>query len=407
MMIQGGKIVFQSMGGEKTRFPGACTCLAAVTLLGSLLCAAPPSFSQATEQKIDELCSAAVYANAPGMAVLVKKGGKIVYQKGYGVRELRTRAAISPATNFRLASFTKQFTAMAIMLLVRDGKLGYDQRLTELFPEFPAYGKRITVRHLLSHTSGLPDYEDLMEQEEKRTGQRWSATDQIQDAEVLMLLEKQVAGKFPPGASWAYSNSGYVVLGLIVAKVSGMPYRDFLRQRIFLPADMKRSIVYQKGIKDVSLRAYGHSQEKDALVETDQSSTSATLGDGGVYSNLEDLAKWDAALREHKLLSEAEMAAALTPVTLTDGSQPHWPKEPDGDNLAPGEPVSYGFGWFLDPYKGRARVWHTGSTMGFRTVIQRFPADDLTIVILCNRTDLDPRQLSLKIADLFIGNPTH
>lgn len=341
------------------------------------------------------------------MAVLVKRGGKIVYQKGYGVRELRTRAAISPATNFRLASFTKQFTAMAIMLLVRDGKLRYDQRLTELFPEFPAYGKQITIRHLLSHTSGLPDYEDLMEQEEKRTGQRWSATHQIQDAEVLMLLEKQVAGKFPPGASWAYSNSGYVVLGLIAAKVSGMPYRDFLRKRIFLPADMKRSIVYQKGINDVSLRAYGHSQEKGALVETDQSSTSATLGDGGIYSNLEDLAKWDAALREHKLLSEAEMAAALTPVTLTDGSQPHWPKEPDGDNLAPGEPVSYGFGWFLDPYKGRARMWHSGSTMGFRTVIQRFLADDLTIVILCNRTDLDPRQLSLKIADLFIGNPTH
>lgn len=399
--------MFQSMGGQKTRFPGACTCLAAVTLLGSLLCAASPSYSQTTEQKIDELCSAAVDPNAPGMAVLVKRGGKIVYQKGYGVRELRTRAAISPATNFRLASFTKQFTAMAIMLLVRDGKLRYDQRLTELFPEFPAYGKQITIRHLLSHTSGLPDYEDLMEQEEKRTGQRWSATHQIQDAEVLMLLEKQVAGKFPPGASWAYSNSGYVVLGLIAAKVSGMPYRDFLRKRIFLPADMKRSIVYQKGINDVSLRAYGHSQEKGALVETDQSSTSATLGDGGIYSNLEDLAKWDAALREHKLLSEAEMAAALTPVTLTDGSQPHWPKEPDGDNLAPGEPVSYGFGWFLDPYKGRARMWHSGSTMGFRTVIQRFLADDLTIVILCNRTDLDPRQLSLKIADLFIGNPTH
>lgn len=143
------------------------------------------------------------------------------------------------------------------------------------------------------------------------------------------------------------------------------------------------------------------------LVETDQSPTSATLGDGGLYSNLEDLAKWDDALRQHKLLSAADMAAALVPVKLADGSQPHWPKEPDGDNLAPGEPVSYGFGWFLDPYKERERMWHTGSTIGFRTVIQRFPSDHLTIIILSNRTDLDPRQVSLKIADLVIENPTH
>ena len=259
----------------------------------------------------------------------------------------------------------------------------------------------------VTHTSGLPDYEDLMEKQEKASGPEWSATHQIQDAEVLSLLEKQSSGKFSPGASWAYSNSAYVVLGLVVAKVSGMPYRDFLRQRIFAPTGMNHSVVYQKGINEISNRAFGHSKENGKLGETDQSSTSATLGDGGIHSNLDDLAKWDEVLRTHTLLSEKEMAPALTPVKLADGSQPHWPTEPDGDNLAPGKPVSYGFAWFLDPYEGRARTWHSGSTMGFRTVIQRFTADGLTIVILCNRTDLDPKALAERIAGIVLLATPH
>jgi CubicO group peptidase (beta-lactamase class C family) len=335
--------------------------------------------------------------------VLVKKDRRTLFQKGYGVRELHTHTKNDPVTNFRLASFTKQFTAMAVMLLIHDGKLHYEDRLTDIFPEFPDYGRSITVRHLLTHTSGLPDYEELMEKEEKAKGPIWSADHQIQDDEVLALLEKQTSGKFAPSASWAYSNSGYVVLGLIVSKASGMPYRDFLKKRIFVPAGMKHSIVYQKGINEIQNRAFGHSKEKDQFIETDRSPTSTTLGDGGVYSNLDDLAKWDEALRNHTLLSEKEMAPALVPVRLADGSEPHWPKEPDGDNLAPGEPVSYGFGWFLNPYKDHPRMWHTGSTMGFRTVIQRFTSDGLTIVILCNHTDLDPGSLSEKIADLFFA----
>lgn len=354
----------------------------------------------AVEPQIDSLFAGITAPGDPGAAVLVKRDGAIVCERGYGVREFRTHLKIDPQTNFRLASFTKQFTALAIMLLVHDGKLRYEDRLRDIFPDFPAYGRSITIRHLLTHTSGLPDYEDLMEKEEKAKGPIWSVDHQIQDPEVLSLLEKQRAGKFAPGTSWAYSNSGYVILGLIVAKASGMPYRDFLQRRIFAPAGMRHSIAYQKGINEVTERAFGFSKENNKFVETDQSSTSATLGDGGVYSNLEDLAKWDEALQKHRVLSEAEMAPALIPVKLADGSQPHWPEEPDGDNLAPGKPVAYGFGWFLDPYNGRARMWHSGTTTGFRTVIQRFTADGLTIIILCNRTDLDPKSLAEKIANM-------
>ena len=367
--------------------------------------ASGPNGADQRRQQIEELFSGIVKPDAPGLAVLVKFKGETLLETGYGVRELRTRDANSPDTDFRLASFTKQFTAMAIMLLVHDGRLHYDDHLTDIFPEFPAYGKSITIRNLLNHTSGLPDYEDLMEREEKERGATiWSPEKQIQDDEVLRLLEKATAPKFAPGTSWAYSNSGYVVLGLIVAKVSGMPYRDFLQKRIFAPADMRQSVVYQKGINEIPNRSLGHSLENGKWVQTDQSSTSATLGDGGVYSNLEDLAKWDEALQKHTLLSAAEMAPALTPVKLNDGSQPHWPMEPDGDNLAPGKPVSYGFGWFLDSYQGQARMWHTGSTMGFRTVIQRFTSDDLTIVILANRADIDTKAVSDRVAELLLNS---
>jgi len=356
----------------------------------------------ATEKQMGEIFSRLTSPDAPGMAVLVRTQGQTIFERGYGVRDLRTKAKIDAHTNFRLASFTKQFTSMAIMLLIHDGKLRYDQSLAELFPDFPAYGKSITVRNLLNHTAGLPDYEDLMDAVEKRKGPLWSPEKQIQDEEVLKLLKQEDHGKFAPGTSWSYSNSGYVVLGIIIARASGKSYREFLQRRIFAPLKMNHTIVFQKGRNEVSNRAFGHSKEKELFKETDQSSTSATLGDGGIYSNLEDLANWDDALRNHTLLSEKEFHPALTPVKLNDGSEPHWPVEPNDDNLHPGKPVSYGFGWFLDPYEGHARMWHTGTTMGFRTVIERFTeGDGLTVIILCNRTDLDPEKLALQIASYY------
>jgi CubicO group peptidase (beta-lactamase class C family) len=357
------------------------------------------------EKKIDTLFSGVTSPDAPGLAVLVRQNGKTVFERGYGIRDLRTKSRIDAHANFRLASFTKQFTAMAIMLLVHDGKLHYDGKLTQILPGFPAYAKDITLRNLLNHTSGLPDYEELMEAEEKTKGPIWTSEHQIQDEEVLQLLERAPNGFFAPGTSWAYSNSGYVVLGLVVEKVSGQPFGEFLRERIFSPLHMDHTLLYVKGKNEVDNRAYGHNKEREvgAFKETDQSPTSATQGDGGVYSNLEDLAKWDDALRNHSLLSEKEMQPALASVKLNDGSEPHWPVEPGGDNLHPGKPVSYGFGWFLDPYEGRQRMWHTGTTMGFRTVIERFLGENLTIIILANRTDLDPEKLSLQVADIFLS----
>ncbi len=350
-----------------------------------------PLFGAPSSQSIDAIFRPLIDTQSPGAAVMLRQNGHTLLTRCYGVSNLKTQTPIGPHTNFRLASFTKQFTAMAIMLLVHDGKLRYDQTLTDLFPAFPAYGRSITIRQLLTHTSGLPDYEDLM-------GSDWPNTRQINDADVLALLAKQTHGKFEPGDSWAYSNSGYVVLGLIVAKISGMPYPDFLRQRIFEPLKMSRTIAYVNGASTVPNRAYGYSKNNGVFEDTDQSSTSATLGDGGVYSNLDDLTNWGDALRASKLLPKSEMSSALDPVKLKNGGQTYWPKSTgDSDNLAPGKPVAYGFGWFLSPVLGHPCMWHTGSTSGFRTIIERFVDNGKTLVILLNRTDFDPQQLATQI----------
>jgi CubicO group peptidase (beta-lactamase class C family) len=176
-----------------------------------------------------------------------------------------------------------------------------------------------------------------------------------------------------------------------VEKVSGQRFGQFLHDRIFAPLKMESTLAHEKDKNEVPHRAYGHSKVKDRWEETDQSPTSAVLGDGGIYSSLDDLAKWDRALREHTLLSEAEMQPALTPVQLTGPAQ-----------FPEGRPIRYGFGWFLDPYRGHKRMSHDGETVGFRTTIQRFPDNDLTVIVLANRGDINPEDLALKIADLYL-----
>jgi len=347
--------------------------------------AAPAQVSAAA---IEGLFARFVSAHDPGCAVLVIKDGQPVFRKGYGVADLRTLQRIGPETNFRLASLTKQFTAMAVMLLVHDGKLHYEDRLTDVFPDFPAYGKAITIRHVLNHTSGLVDYEDIMAKQ--YAGIADDKIPQISDAGVLDLLKQATGTKFTPGTRWEYSNSGYVVLATVVEKRSGMSFGDFLRRRIFTPLGMTGTIAYEKGKNEVAHRAYGHTKAAEGWSETDQSSTSATLGDGGVYTSLDDLEKWDRALAGHTLLTAKEMEPALTaangaPLQQSDGS------------LAP----LYGFGWFLNPYRGRRRYCHYGETVGFKNAIQRFPDDRLTVIVLSNRAEVDAPALAESVADLY------
>ena len=321
--------------------------------------------------------------------MLVVRNGKPVFRQGYGVTDLRSLHPIDPKTNFRLASFTKQFTAMCIMLLAHEGKLGFDDHLTQIFPEFPAYGKSITIRNLLNHTSGLPDYEDILMKQYPNTPPE--KIPQILDAGVLKLMERQTATKFPPGSKWEYSNSGYAVLAMIVEQVSGKPFGQFLHDRIFAPLKMQNTLAYEKGKNEVPNRAYGYSKTTQVCSRLIRARRPQC---------------WATAVSIRLLMTSRNGIApcASIPCSVKPKCVLHSPrfKWPMAFLLSEGHNVSYGFGWFLDPYKGHRRMWHDGETIGFRTTIQRFPYDNLTVIVLANRTDVDPEQLALKVADLYL-----
>lgn len=326
------------------------------------------------ESAIDRLFE--IYTgNVPGAALMIIKDDKPLHTKTYGLAHVEKKIPVETRTNFRLASFTKQFTAMCIMTLEEQGKLSYDQTLNDILPEFPVYGNQITIRHLLHHTSGLIDYESLIPD---------TATIQVLDRDVLHMMMQQDSTYFPPGDEYRYSNSGYAVLAMIVEQVSGQRFAQFLKKHIFDPLGMTRTVAYEKGVTEVENRAVGYANEDGKLVFKDQSLTSAVLGDGGIYSSVEDLFKWDQALYTEKLARFETLEQAFTPAVLNDGTK-----------------LDYGFGWRIDKYQGRERVHHTGQTCGFTTIIQRYPKQRFSIIILTNRNEPMLMELADRLADLF------
>ncbi|KGQ20782.1 Beta-lactamase [Lysobacter dokdonensis DS-58] len=310
--------------------------------------------------------------DGPGASVLVVRDGKSIERRSYGFADLEAKTAITPHTNFRLASVSKQFNAAAILLLAQDGKLSIDDPIKRFLPTLPKEDDAITIRHLLTHTSGLIDYEDLMDPKD---------TSQIHDRGVLRLLEQERKHYFTPGTAYRYSNSGYALLALIVERASGQRYADFLRTRIFDKLGMRDTVAYENGISTVAHRAYGYTFENGAWTRTDQSTTSAVLGDGGIYSSIDDLAKWDAALYDDRLLPQPVWKQAFTPATKTDDPT-----------------IEYGFGWRITG----ETLWHSGETVGFRNVIVRYPKRRLTVVVLTNRNDPEPYETAKKIAALYL-----
>jgi len=324
---------------------------------------------------VDSLFSAYSGSTVPGASVVVIADGRVVLRRAYGVADLERRVAATPETDYRLASVSKQFTAMAVMLLASAGKLRYDQPVRDFLPELPAATRPVTIRHLLNHTSGLVDYEDLVPE---------SRTAQLDDRDVLGLLATKDSVYFPAGSQYRYSNSGYVLLGLIVARVSGLSYPEFLRTRIFQPLGMSATVAHVEGSDTVPRRAYGYSPRGGTFVQTDQSVTSATLGDGGIYANVDDMLRWDQALYPGStaLVDAATLELATTPPQLPGGAD-----------------TQYGFGWFVDTYRGEKRWRHTGETSGFRNAIQRFPRRRLTVIVLTNRSSGEPYAIAERIAD--------
>ncbi|MBC7894749.1 MAG: beta-lactamase family protein [Cytophagaceae bacterium] len=314
----------------------------------------------------------------PGASVLVMRGDSVLVQKAFGLADVDAGVRATPETNYRLASVSKQFTAMSILLLVADGSLAVSDLASKYLPELPPHASAVTVRHLLTHTSGIRDYEDFVPDTQAY---------QVKDHDALDLIRTRAETLyFTPGSAWRYSNSAYALLALIVERVSGQRYGDFLAARIFGPVGMTATVAHEEGRTTVAHRAYGHRIGGDTVRRTDQSNTSAVLGDGGIYSSIVDLARWHAALNRGTLIPTALWQEATTPFVLTNGT-----------------PTEYGYGWFIETFANTQRLRHHGETRGFTNIAYRFPAQQLTIVVLTNRSDSAPWDRADRIATALLG----
>ena len=328
------------------------------------------------EHDMDKIFAGFTGTNSPGAAVMVIQNGKVIAAKAYGMADIANKIPITIDSNFRLASVSKQFTAMSIMILAERGKLSLDDSITKFFPDFPACGKPMTVRHLLTHQSGILDYEDLIPA---------SVTEQVLDKDVLTILEKQDKTMFPVGTKFHYSNTAYALLSLIVEKVSGQTFPDFLHANIFKPLGMNHSIAYLKGVNVIPNRVFGYAKTATGFEPRDQSVTSAVLGDGGIYSSVTDMYKWDQALYTEKLVSKKMLHEAFTA----------WSKTSDMDDSG------YGYGWYIGKEGGENHVWHYGSTCGFNNRFNRFPSKKFSVIILTNRDEAGVKELGLAVEALY------
>lgn len=314
------------------------------------------------EKDLDQLLHQRFDKNQAGIAVMVVKEGKLLYKKGVGMANADTKEPLSSQSNFRMASVSKQFTAMCIMLLAKQGRLSYDDNLLRFFPDFEAtVGEKIKVRHLLTHSSGIWDYENSLPEER---------TAQILDAEVVAMLSKETRTYFEPGTTFRYSNSGFCVLEQIVEKASGMSYVDFITKHIFKPLGMSSTRIYEAG-KSIPHRAMGYAKNKQgALIASDQSITSATKGDGCVYTSLEDYYKWYNGLINNKLIS-LEIELKKVAIQLPSPSQ-----------------GQYGLGWFFQKNETEPlALYHTGSTCGFSNGVLVVPSRKYLFLYFSNIAD--------------------
>ena len=354
-----------------------------ITVLSALMLSGPthPLLAQSPRRAADSLMAPYAAPAGPGASLLVMRNGRVVYARGYGLADVEHGTSVTSATNFRLASLSKQFTATAVMLLVAGRSLHYDDDITTILPDLPPFARGVTVRNLLNHTGGLPDYEDFVPD---------SQTAQVHDRDIPALIGRASAPKFAPGTRYDYSNTGYGLLALIVERVSGLRFADFLHDRIFAPLGMTGTVAFEDGGSRVAQRAYGHSLNANGVQGTDQSNTSAVLGDGGVYSSVVDLAKWLRALERHSLIGADAQALAWTPPTLPNGAK-----------------TEYGFGWFVDRDEGTPRVRHHGESRGFTNGIVFYPARHLSVVVLTNRTGGAPWDIAQRIAERYLGRNGH
>jgi CubicO group peptidase (beta-lactamase class C family) len=327
--------------------------------------------------KVEELLQKRLPADGPGAAVLIVHDGKVILQKGYGLADVEKKLPITPQSQFDLASVSKQFTAMAVLILHDRGQLNINDDVRKYLPELPEYDPKrpIRIRDLICHTSGIKDYLGFW----AGTGRKFSELT-CDDALRIVVTQKLA---FPTGTKWAYSNSNYALLPVIVQRVTAKPFGQFAREEIFTPLGMKNTLVFDCMYCQVPQRAKGYRKLENGWKHVAQDSP--ICGDGNVFTSIEDLAKWDAALPEGKLLKPATFKQAWTPQKLDDGKE-----------------TQYGFGWMVNREKGKLVAGHGGGWTGTRTNIMRWVDDKLTVVVLSNDEGCNPGVLTRQIARILL-----
>jgi len=344
-------------------------------LLPLLLVLAATCFAQdGVATKVDDYIRAEMQAQQiPGVSLAVIKNGEIVLARGYGLANVEHQTPVKPETIFQSGSMGKQFTATAVMMLVEEGKLSLEDKITKFFSDAPETWRNITVRHLLTHTSGMADYPEDFDLRRDYT------------EDELYARIKPIPLAFQPGEKWSYSNLAYVMLGVLIHKVSGKFYGDFLQERVFQPLGMTTARVISEA-DIVPNRAAGYRLVNGQLKNQSWVSPSLnTTADGALYLTVYDMAKWDAALYTEKLLKRASLEEMWTPVKLNNGKT-----------------HPYGFGWALNVVRNHRLIEHGGAWQGFKSQISRYTDDKLTVVVFANQARANPATIAHGVAALFI-----
>jgi CubicO group peptidase (beta-lactamase class C family) len=326
---------------------------------------------------VDSLFSPFASARTPGCAVGVRQNGALVLAKGYGMADLEHEIHNAPTTPFYVASISKQFTAMAIVLLARENRLSLDDSIRKWVPEVPSFGVTITLRHLLNHTSGLRDYLTLL------GVSGWPSDGPLTEQQFLTLLGRQRSLNFTPGDEFLYSNTGYALLAIVVKRASGQSLRDFAAERIFKPLGMTHTEFRDDHTKLIRQRAMGYAPDAQGYHFSQPQFD--VVGDGGAYSTIEDLAKWDANFETGRVGGKSGVALLETPGRLNDGQE-----------------IRYGLGLSIAEFRGLKTFSHSGSYGGYRSSMMRVPSEHLTVMMLCNTAEA-PATLTEQIGRVFLG----
>lgn len=363
---------------KKTVFPMTVS-LSVIALLLTVTLAAQPLNIKKLAVEYDKVLLEQFKPDETGCAVLVAKEGQVIYRKAFGLADLELNVPMQPDMVFRIGSITKQFTAIAILRLMEQGKLSLQDEITKYLPDFPMHGHSITIEHLLTHTSGIKSYTNVPE--------FGSMIRNDMTPEEVVAKIKPLPMEFAPGTKWNYNNSGYFLLGYIIEKVSGKKYEEYLQENFFIPLGMT-STLYGDDTRIVKKRASGYKPGEKGAVNADFMSMTLPYAAGSIMSTVDDLYKWNRALLGYKLVSKESLDMAWKSYKLTDGKD-----------------TRYGYGWMMSEIHGSPTIEHGGGINGYLTSSIYFPGEDVFVALFSNSTAKAPEFSALRLAALTIGKP--